>query len=114
MPVVTVDEHQANPATFNDADLVRRVAAVWRARLGDARVVPRQPSMVGEDFARYRVDGVQAAMFWLGAVGPERFARRAAAPLPTLHSSEFAPAPEPAIRTGVTAMTYAVLELLQR
>jgi hippurate hydrolase len=114
MPVVTVDERETVPAVFNDPELVRRVASVWRTRFGETRVTPRQPSMVGEDFARYRTDGVQAALFWLGAVGPDRFARRATAPLPGLHSSEFAPAPEPAIRTGVTAMTYAVLDLLQR
>jgi hypothetical protein len=31
-----------------------------------------------------------------------------------LHSSEFAPLPEPAIRTGVKAMTTAVEELLAK
>jgi hippurate hydrolase len=33
-------------------------------------------------------------------------------PLPSLHSSRFAPDAEPAIRTGVRAMTAAALELL--
>jgi hypothetical protein len=33
--------------------------------------------------------------------------------LPGLHSSRFAPLPEPTTRTGVEAMTVAVLELMK-
>jgi len=33
-------------------------------------------------------------------------------PLPSLHSSLFAPVPEPTIKTGITAMTAAVLNLM--
>jgi hypothetical protein len=35
-------------------------------------------------------------------------------PLPSLHSSLFWPVPEPTIRTGVKAMTVAVLELMKK
>ena len=34
--------------------------------------------------------------------------------LPSLHSSKFAPLPEPTIRTGIVAMTTAVLELMKK
>jgi hippurate hydrolase len=34
--------------------------------------------------------------------------------LPSLHSSKFAPVPEPTIRTGVIGMTSAVLELMKK
>jgi hypothetical protein len=34
--------------------------------------------------------------------------------LPTLHSSKFAPVPEPTIRTGVIGLTTAVLELMKK
>jgi len=34
--------------------------------------------------------------------------------LPTLHSSKFAPVPEPTIRVGMIAMTAAVLELTKK
>ena len=37
---------------------------------------------------------------------------RTGKPLPSLHSSKFAPVPEPTLKTGVTAMTAAVLELV--
>jgi len=35
-------------------------------------------------------------------------------PLPSLHSSLFWPVPEPTIRTGVKAMTLAVMELMKK
>ena len=44
-----------------------------------------------------------------GAAGTSR---DSATDLPSLHSSGFAPVPEPAIRTGVTALTSAVLNLM--
>jgi len=47
-------------------------------------------------------------------VGTEEMARHRdqGVPLPPIHSSRFAPLPEPTIRTGVRAMTAAALELL--
>ena len=53
-------------------------------------------------------------LFRLGAVAPDKVAEsvRSGQPLPSLHSSKFAPLPEPTIKTGVTAMTGAALELL--
>jgi len=51
----------------------------------------------------------------VGATAPERLAesRAGGTPLPSLHSSLFAPVPEPALRTGVTAMTSVVLSLMR-
>ena len=48
-----------------------------------------------------------------GAVTPDQIkeSERTGKPLPSLHSSQFAPAPEPTIKTGVNAMTAAVLGL---
>jgi hypothetical protein len=34
--------------------------------------------------------------------------------LPSLHSSKFAPVPEPTIRVGIVGMTSAVLDLLKK
>jgi hypothetical protein len=55
-------------------------------------------------------------MFRVGAVDPVKFAesQRTGAALPSLHSSKFAPLPEPAIKTGVTALTAAALDLLAK
>ncbi len=55
-------------------------------------------------------------MFWLGAVDPQKLkeAKENGTPLPGPHSSEFAPVPEPTIRTGVKAMSGAVLNLMKK
>ena len=59
---------------------------------------------------------MQGAEGGVGAVEPKRYeAAKAGGPsLPSLHSPLFAPDREPTIKTGVTAMTLAVLELLGR
>lgn len=105
------------PALYNDPELTQRVVSVFRNTFGDERVVPLEPEMVGEDFARYGLTEprVPIFMFRLGAADPElvEAAARGEAVLPSLHSARFAPVPEPAIKTGVTAMTEAILHLLE-
>jgi len=68
--------------------------------------------MGGEDFSEYgrTRDKIPICQFWLGGVRPE--AIKEGKPLPSLHSPFWAPAAEPSIKTGVTAMTAAVLELM--
>lgn len=118
MPVVKVDTHEFTPATYNQPELVRRLSGVFRALLGDGKVVPRKPAMGGEDFSEYgrTVDKIPICMIWLGSVEPERAAEseRTGNPLPALHSSLYRPVPEPTIKTGVSAMTAAILELARR
>jgi hippurate hydrolase len=55
-------------------------------------------------------------MFTIGAVTPEAFklAESTGKQLPSLHSPIFAPIPEPTIKTGIIAMTAAVLELMKK
>jgi hippurate hydrolase len=56
-------------------------------------------------------------MFRLGAVSPERLAQSkqpGGEPLPSLHSPLCAPVPEPTIKTGVTTMSAAALNLLAK
>ena len=117
-PVVKVREDEFTPATYNNPELTRRLAGMWEKTLGAANVVKKEPVMGGEDFGRFALDGQQIPlmMFWLGAVDPAKMeqSRKTGAPLPSLHSSLFAPLPEPTIRTGVKAMTSAVLELMKK
>jgi amidohydrolase len=104
-------------ATWNDPELTARLAGVWRAALGEERVVKMEPVMGGEDFGNFSLGGkIPLMIFWLGAVDPEKYAAAKAAgrPLPSLHSSSFAPLPAPTIATGVQATTIAALELLAR
>jgi hippurate hydrolase len=117
MPMVTVQD-EYTPATYNDPDLTRRIAKSFRAVLGNQNVMEAEPVMAGEDFGRYgRVEPkVPISIFWLGAVNPKKMEESLlkGTPLPSLHSSLFAPDAELTIKTGVKAMTAAVLDLLDR
>jgi amidohydrolase len=117
MPIVTVDKDGV-PATYNDPALTQRVAASLDKALGKDNVVEGKPVMASEDFSLFALGDPKPpiCMFWLGAVDPEKIkeAQEQGTRLPSLHSSEFAPLPEPAIRTGVKAMTSVVMDLLQK
>jgi len=118
MPTITLREGEFTPATYNDPALTRRLAAAFKSWFGDANVRPMKPVMGGEDFSEYgrTQDKIPICLFWLGAVKPEAIAKseKSGKPLPSLHSSQFAPVPEPTLKTGVTAMIAAVLELAGR
>jgi len=114
-PIVTIAREEFTPSTYNDPDLTARLVPVLKEALGPDNVIRVDPVMGGEDFSRFGLDtGVPIFMFWLGAVDPARYreAQEKGLTLPSLHSSQFAPLPEPSIRTGVTAMTAAVLRLM--
>jgi hippurate hydrolase len=115
LPIVTVAD-EFTPSTHNDPALVKRMAASMQAILGADKVVAKEPVMGGEDFGEYgrTPEKIPVAILWLGSIAPERAqeSARSGKTLPSLHSNEFAPLPEPAIKTGVTAMTAAVLDLL--
>jgi amidohydrolase len=119
-PTVTVLRDEFTPATYNNPELTRRLVAVWRKALGDRNVEMVDPTMGGEDFSEYSLlpeHSVPAVDFHVGAVDPAKIAeskKPGASPLPSLHSSKFAPVPEPTIRTGMVAMTAAVLDLMKK
>ena len=102
------------PAMFNDEKLVERVVPTFERVLGKRNVLPAEPTMGGEDFSEYGLAGVPIFMFWLGAVEEERLAgyTRLKQLPPSLHSPKFYPDAETALRTGVTAMSWAVIDLL--
>lgn len=118
MPIVAIREEEFTPATYNDPGLTRRLAGAVAKGLGETNVVKLDPVMGGEDFGRFSLDGQQVpvTIFWLGAVDPAKVAdsQKNGTPLPSLHSSQFAPLPEATIRTGVKAMTISVLELMKK
>jgi len=115
MPIVKVAD-EFTPSTYNDPALVKKMAASMQAILGADKVIAKEPVMGGEDFGEYgrTAEKIPIAILWLGAIAPERVQEslRTGQSLPSLHSSQFAPLPEPTIKTGVTAMTAAVLDLL--
>src|SRR5438445_10341631 len=107
LPVVALQEQEFTPATYNDPALTRRLAATFKDWLGEANVKPVKPVMGGEDFSEYgrTKNKIPICLFWLGAVKPERVreSERTGQPLPSLHSSQFAPWPEQHIKTGEIA-----------
>ena len=117
MPVVEFSKNHV-PATTNDPALTKRVAAALEKSLGKENVLSATPIMASEDFSLFTLADPKppTMMFWLGAVDPQKIqdAKEKGTRLPSLHSSEFAPLPEPAIRTGVKAMTTAAEELLKK
>ncbi len=112
-PLVEAVIPRMTTITYNDPALTTRVRAALVTAVGDENVVNLDPVMVSEDFGRFGLDDHQipTVLFWLGAVDPAKIA--SGAPLPSLHSSVFAPMAEPALRTGVTAMSDVALSLLQ-
>jgi len=116
-PIVKASETETTPALYNDPQLTERVAKTLQNALGAENVVQIPPIMASEDFGRYSLDHqIPSLLFNLGAVEPAKVAasKQSGKPLPSLHSSLFAPVPEPTLRTGVKAMTAAVLELMKK
>ena len=116
-PIVKVSDTEVTPATYNDPKLTERLAGTFEKTLGASNVVKWPPIMGSEDFGNFSLDNqIPSCMFWLGAVEPAKVeaSKKSGKPLPSLHSSLFEPLPEPTLRTGVKAMTAAVLELMKK
>jgi hippurate hydrolase len=116
-PIVKASETEYTPALYNDPQLTERVVGSLQKTLGADNVVKLPPVMASEDFGRYSLEQqIPSVLLNLGAVDPAKVAesKRTGKPLPSLHSSLFAPVPEPTLRTGVKAMTTAVLELMKK
>ena len=114
MPTVTLGE--STPATINDVALAERLRAAASAALGKDRVLEARAVMGSEDVGLFSLEGkIPAAMYWLGAADPAKLeeSRKTGVPLPSLHSSLFAPVYASAIPAGVTAMTAMALDLLK-
>ncbi len=118
VPIVEVLKDQFFHATYNNPDLTRRLVAVWKKQLGADNIEKTDPTMAAEDFSEYSLPdhSIPACDFWIGAVDPAKIAdsKKTGMPLPSLHSSKFAPVPEPTIRIGIIGMTSAVLELMKK
>ena len=101
-------------SVVNDPALTERTGAVFRQAFGDAAIAKPDYITASEDYSRYAMPGVQSLFFEIGVYDPARVAaaETGGEPLPFNHSPFYAPVPEPTIRTGVKAMTLAVLDVL--
>ena len=111
-PALSITE--GGKAVVNDAALTERTAAVFKAAFGDRVSAQTAPSSASEDYSEFILAGVPSLFFSIGGVDPEKIIAAKGAPMPVNHSPYFAPTPEPTIRTGVEAMTLAVLNVMAR
>ena len=113
-PEVTISE--GTPALKNDADLTYRLRKVLINAIGEENVDDDEPSMGGEDFSQFGRAGVPILMYRLGTVNQSRFDRFGAlgVPPPSLHSAQYYPDVEPALKVGIQTMSAAALDLLAK
>jgi hippurate hydrolase len=104
-------------AMVNDDGLGERTANVFEAAFG-ARftLVPShgEPAAASEDYSEFMAAGIASVFFSIGVTDPRLIesARNGGAPVPGNHSPFYAPLPQPAIKTGIEAMTLAVMNVL--
>jgi len=115
MPVIR-RPGEATPPMENDPVLTERVRASLVSVLGEENVI-LIPQLTGsEDFSVFGsgTPRVPICYMRLGAADPGELeeSRRSGKDLPYLHSSRFAPPPDPTIRIGSIAMAGAVAALL--
>jgi amidohydrolase len=119
MPEVSVNETEFTPATYNTPELTAKMAALFKGRFGESRVIAAPPVMGGEDFSQfYRADKtkVQSLIFWVGGVPQSEIdtAKAGGKALPSLHSPFWKPDAEKVIATGAEALTAAALTLMAK
>lgn len=111
LPIVT--EHgESTPPTANDPETARRLRSAFVRELGEAKLsTKKREGMGAEDFAYFVAPehGVKGVYFSVGGTPAAELATAA-----SHHSPLFKVSPEPAVRTGVEAMTVAALELLAK
>ncbi|MEM6801479.1 MAG: amidohydrolase [Bacteroidota bacterium] len=107
----------STPATYNDPALVEKTLPGFIEALGKDNVLQIPPIMGGEDFSRFHStkEKVPTFMFSLGTIDPDRMKKmKAEGNMPGLHSPFYYPDPTETIRTGITAMSAGVMEIMNK
>ncbi len=115
LPVVTVFE--SVPVTYNNPDLIARLAPAWEKALGKDRALPGSPLMSSEDFSEYgRVEPkIPSAQIWLGGVNAQTWANTPdKTKIYGTHSPQWAPDAEPTIKTGIETLVTAARTLMPK
>lgn len=117
LPEVVVKE-EYTPSVYNQPEFTQQVVNNLEQTLGNDNVVPVDPVMAGEDFARFgrTKEKIPSTLLWLGAVNQEQYksAKENNEILPSLHSEKFAPDAKPTILTGVQGMTANAIKLMKK
>jgi amidohydrolase len=102
-------------ALSNDPALAARLQKALVRDLGPEQVKDEKPEMVSEDFTEWSIAGVPSVMMRIGAVPKDKYdaAMKNDSPLPSLHSSQFAPDAEPTIKAAIAAEVIALRDLMK-
>jgi hippurate hydrolase len=115
-PEPTVTLTPGGAAVVNDEAVTKRTEAALKASLGSMMVVQTRAGTASEDFSEFINAGVPSSlMFSIGVLDPKDVMaslKPGGKPIAYNHSPFFAPVPEPSIKTGVQAMSVAVLTAL--
>ncbi len=108
--------YEAADAVYNDPALARRLRGALEGALDKQHVVTQEPITASEDFSVYVEQGIPGFYLSLGGADPQQYAAAAAGgpPLPSNHSSLFAPDIDPALHTAITAEVAMLRELLHK
>ncbi|MCC6459748.1 MAG: amidohydrolase [Saprospiraceae bacterium] len=101
---------------YNDVALATRLETLFSEILGPENVVEEPYYTFGEDFSSFGLDRqIPIHLGWLGCVQPDKFDAEGKPTvfLPPLHHEQFDPYPDRTIRTGVLAMTAAMMDLFK-
>jgi len=111
-PEPQVSLGEGGHAVVNSETVVTRTEAILRSAFGSEKAKRWPPITASEDFSAFLDEGVPGMYFFIGTYDPQQVAesrKPGGQPLPSNHSPLFAPVPEPSIKTGVEAMSLAVL-----
>ncbi|WP_337185431.1 amidohydrolase [Phenylobacterium sp.] len=115
-PAADINIRRGSKAVVNDDKLIESTyAAISKVMPG--KVTYSGPGTASEDYGEFLRDFKSSVYFGIGGYDPALFADGKAidpSTTPSNHSPFFAPAPEPTLRTGVTAMTTAVVNVMKR
>ncbi|MFT5049528.1 MAG: amidohydrolase [Chlamydiales bacterium] len=117
LPDVIFSSTETTPPTVNDHALATRIHDLFVREMGAERMYTAEPEGMGaEDFAYFvgTPDAVPGCYFMVGGTPQAELDAEEAGgtPVPSHHSPFFRIDPEPAVVSGVQAMTLAVMELL--
>lgn len=109
--------HDPFPLTDNSQEVYDRVSAAFAEHFGDKATL-MEPSTGSEDFSDVPTAlGVPYLMWVWGGFDPDTYHRAEAdgtlsSVIPGNHSPTFVPELEPTLRTGISAMTVALMSYL--
>lgn len=110
----TIEHFESTGPVYNDPALVERVRPVLEAALGKQNVYTVEPITASEDYSAFIEAGIPSVFMSLGGADPEKLAeaQKTNVPLPSNHSSYFAPEVEPSLRGAITAEVAVLRNLL--